>query len=198
MKRVLFIATLLIALPFLGGCGKTLQYEPKKLTHLNVVSADDWAEKDGVRAYIQKFDASTNQYYFNKSNLYVHVYQITVNNTTQEEWVFAPEYLTVVQEGPEAVQKHLGPSFGRAFGMQYMFGDVMGGAYALKQYDTKQRIAKDIGKKSFERAVTVQAGKKYSTLLFVHPKHVRPRLGVTLLHAEMPSKRIELSLLMRP
>ena len=197
MKRMIYAVVLVLALPFLGGCGKTLQYEPKKLTHLNVVNADDWAEKDGVRMYIQKFDADMNAYYFNKSNLYAYVYQVTVNNNSQDEWVFSPEYLSVILESPEAIHKNLSPSFGRAFGMQYMFGSVMGGAYAFKQYETKQRIAKDIGKKGFERAVTIAPGKKYSALLFVHPRNIKPRLGITLLHAEMPSKRLEYTLSMR-
>lgn len=192
-----YIAVLVLGLLFLGGCGKTLQYEPKKLNHLNVVNADDYVENAGVRVYIQRFDSDMNTFYFNKPRLYVQVYQVTINNTSPDEWIFSPEYITVVLESPEAIHKNISPSFGRAFGMQYMFGSVMGGAYAFKQYETKQRIAKDLGKKSFERAVAVAPGKKYSALLFVHPKNIKPRLGITLLHAEMPGRRLEYNLSMR-
>lgn len=197
MKRKLYVGVVVLLLPFLGGCGKTLQYEPKKLNHLNVVNADDWAENAGVRMYIQKFDSEMNAFYFNKSRLYAQTYQVTINNTSSDEWIFSPEYLTVVLESPEAIHKNLSPSFGRAFGMQYMFGSVMGGAYAFKQYETRQRISKDLGKKSFERAVAVAPGKKYSTLLFVHPRNIKPRLGITLVHAEMPGKRLEYTLAMK-
>jgi hypothetical protein len=137
-----------------------------------------------------------NEYYFNKSYLKSQAYQVTIQNRTDNEWVFAPENINLNLVPSESIQKDLSPSFGRAFGMQYMFGPVMGGAYAFKQFETKERIAKDIGQKSFERAITIPMGKKRSTLIFVYPKNIKQRICLTLLHADIPNKILDFSLRM--
>lgn len=197
MKKLnIFVISAILCLPFLGGCGKTLEYEPKKLDHLNVVTANSWQEKDNVRVLIKKFDTQMNEYYFNKSTLKTHAYQITIQNHSDNEWVFAPENINVILASSESVQKDLNPSFGRAFGMQFMFGPVMGSTYAFKQFETKERIAKDIGQKSFDRAMTIPIGKKRSTLIFIYPQDIKQRISLTLLHTDIPNKILDFSLRM--
>ncbi len=192
--KTLATLSLIICLPFLGGCGKTLQYEPKKLHHLNVVTADNWREKEDVRILIKKFDAETNEYFFNKADLKTCVYQLTVQNRSNADWVLSPNHINLELETAQAIQKDINPSFGRAFGMQYMFGPVMGGAYAFKQFETKQRIAKDIRLKSLEQAITIESKTKNSFLLFVRPENMKPRFSLELLHADIPNKHLEFSL----
>ncbi len=192
--KKLTMLSLIICLPFLSGCGKTLQYEPKKLNPLNVVTADNWREKENVRILIKKFDAQTNEYFFNKPDLKTCVYQLTVQNRSDADWVLSPNHINLELETAQSIQSDINPSFGRAFGMQYIFGPVMGGAYAFKQFETKQRIAKDIRRKSLEQTITIESQKKNSFLLFIRPENIKPRFSLELLHADVPNKHLEFSL----
>ncbi len=196
-SKYIYISSIIMLLPFLGGCGKSLRYESKELRHVTVVTADQWATHEQVTVLTKRFTPRDNEYYFNKQQLKFIPIQITVNNRSEQDWVLAPEFINIPLVPMDQVLKDLSPSYGRSYGMQMLFGPYLGSMYSVRHLDAKNRIVQDIGAKCLEQPLTVPAGKKCSAVLFITKRNLKPRCILELGHADIPHKRLtfELALL---
>ena len=191
----------LCILPFVSGCGKSLRYNPKLLPSLTIATSNSYQIHRDVTVLAKVFDAYDCEYYFNNAHLQIIPIQITVNNESDSDWIFSPEYMNLCLADYQTITEEISPSIARAIGMFFIplvpFNIIAGGIYTYHQFKTKERIAGDISQKAFQQGILIPAGKRRSTVLFVKKDQWKPHLILDLINAKEPRDKLtyELSLL---
>ncbi len=197
-SKYIYIASMIVLLPLLGGCGKSLQYNPQAIHHLNSVSADSHDTKNDVTVLIKRFDSQMNEHFFNKPNLKTVPYQLTVNNQSTDDLTLSSEQINIPLEPLNKIKADITPSFGRSVGMFFIplggLNLIVGGIYTYNQFKTKDRISNDLTQKTIPEFINIPAGKKFSTILFINPTSLRPRMCMNLVQSDNQNKVYDFNL----